>query len=77
LLKSKAGLMLVSTEAETIMDSGLGSGVSDSLFSIIISLFVYRSGNGLIYSNREPGRIPRVPWLSPIILSNLDYFGPR
>jgi hypothetical protein len=76
LLRSKAGLALVSTEAETTIVSGLGSGVSDSLSSRITSLSIYRSGDGLTYSNREPGYIPRVPRLSLILSSNLDYIGP-
>jgi hypothetical protein len=65
------------TEAEIIIVLGLGSGISDSLFSRITSLSIYRSGDGLTYSNRKPGRIPRVPWLLLILLFNLNYFGPR
>jgi hypothetical protein len=77
LLRSKAGLVLVLTEAGTAITLGSGSGISDSLSSRITSLSIYRSRDGLTYSNREPGRIPRVPWLLLILLSNLDYFEPR
>jgi hypothetical protein len=76
LLRSKAGSALVSTEAEIAIVLGSGSGVSDSLSSRITSLSVYRSGDNLIYNNRELGRIPRVLWLSLIFLSNLDYIRP-
>jgi hypothetical protein len=77
LLRSKAGLILVLTEAGTVITLGSGSGISDLLSSRITSLFIYRSRDSLIYSNREPGCIPRVPWLLLILLFNLDYFEPR
>jgi hypothetical protein len=75
LFRSKTRLVLASIKAEIIVVLGSGSGISDLLFSRITSLSIYRSGDSLIYSNRKLGRIPRVPWLSLIFLSNLDYIG--
>jgi hypothetical protein len=73
LLSSKAESAPASTEAETA--AALGLGVSGSSSSRITGLSVYDQETAC-YSGREPSRIPRVPWLSPTPLSNLDCFGP-
>jgi hypothetical protein len=71
LLTSEAGLAPASTETETAAVSGTGSGVSNLSSSRTTGLSAYRLGGCLIYSDRELGRIPRVPWLLPTPSSGL------
>jgi hypothetical protein len=63
----------VLTETEVIAGSGIGSEISGLLSSRTTGLSIYELGGYLIYSNKEPGYISRVPWLLPILLSGLGF----
>ena len=69
LFSSEIELILVLIKI--VIALAIGLEVFNLLSPRTTSLSIYRLGGYLIYSNREPEYIPRVPWLLPILLYSL------